>query len=399
MPTFHLSAAMVLLLSMGVADRLPASGPEESAASSQRTDPAATPDPDRPVNHSVPVSPGGLPLRVHVFEDFETEIEKRWWLRGTPIEKDLPASLSAEVPNTRALRSAVTKDFDRKMGDQQKSWKAVIFNPVPGPPMAGNTRLFFRYRLRGTDRLKVQIYSLSRNYHRHLWLTDLPQDRWESACVDMTKARRPDGSGGPLAEDERIDDIQFYVGPDSQVEIDDIILYEAAAEEEHRPFPRRIIFTGWFDTGQQGKEWPGSFRIVPHEKPLTWDAAEAVKNPATGTPWIRIHLRGRRTFGAKTRLRFRYQATGSETIRISLADGERQQVIGQTTLKVAGPGWQEGSVDLDSGRGDDDEASSAKDTSSAGLQQADELRFEIDGGGTLRIDDVLLYEPGEHPEK
>ena len=68
-----------------------------------------------------------------------------------------------------------------------------------------------------------------------------------------------DGSGGPLAKDERIDDIQFYVDPRAELLIDDIVLYEAAPPGETRPFPRRVIFAGWFDTGRQcfrrGEPW------------------------------------------------------------------------------------------------------------------------------------------------
>jgi hypothetical protein len=55
-------------------------------------------------------------------------------------------------------------------------------------------------------------------------LTNLPQGRWETATADMTSVRRPNGSGGPLAEDERIDDIQFYVHPRAELLIDDIVL-------------------------------------------------------------------------------------------------------------------------------------------------------------------------------
>jgi hypothetical protein len=102
------------------------------------------------------------------------------------------------------------------MGDPTRDFKAVIFNPVPGPPMGSRTRLSFRYWLSGTDSLRVQIYSLSNGDHRFLTLAHLPQGSWQSAAVDMTQARRPDGSGVPLAEDERIDDLQFYIAPDAQ---------------------------------------------------------------------------------------------------------------------------------------------------------------------------------------
>src|SRR6185295_1053712 len=127
-----------------------------------------------PRNVSRVIDRGGLPHRVHVFEDFETEIEKRWWLRGVPETNNLAPSLSDSIPNRRALRAAPSKDFDDKMGDPKKDFKAVIFNPVPGPPMGPNTRLKFRYWLKGTDTLRVQIYSLTNGYHRHLTLSGLP---------------------------------------------------------------------------------------------------------------------------------------------------------------------------------------------------------------------------------
>ena len=96
----------------------------------------------------------------------------------------------------RACRGVLTNDFDDLQGDSKGMYTAVIFNPVPGPPMGKNTRLSFRYWLKGTDRLRVQIYSLTNGYHRHLTLTKLPQEKWQSLTVDMTKCRRPDGGGG-----------------------------------------------------------------------------------------------------------------------------------------------------------------------------------------------------------
>ena len=69
----------------------------------------------RNLSHIIPR--GRMPARVHVFEDFETEIEKRWWLRGEPIQGGLPKSLSASLPNTRASRAMATNGFDLKMGD------------------------------------------------------------------------------------------------------------------------------------------------------------------------------------------------------------------------------------------------------------------------------------------
>lgn len=323
-----------------------------------------------------------LPRRVHVAEDFETDIERRWWLAGRLETKNVPPSRSQTVPNRRCCRGTLTKIFDAKMGDQTRLYRAVIFNPVPGPPMGPKTRLAFRYRIKGSRTLKVQIYSLSKGYHRFLTLTGLPQDKWQSAVVDMTQARRPDGSGGPLSENERIDDIQFYTSPHAELLIDDIVLYDAAPKTEKRPFPKRVIFTGWFDTGKQGKEWPGDFEIVPHKKPLTWKAARSVTNKATGKPWIRVSLRGRRRLSRTTVVRFRYHVTGDGLLQVGFADRERPSRFRALQFRPARGRWKETTLRFD-----------------FPLQQfkdappAHELRFNLDDKGRLQIDDLLIYGP------
>jgi inosine-uridine nucleoside N-ribohydrolase len=331
--------------------------------------------PQPPKNLSQVVEPGGFPNRVHAFEDYDTDIEKRWWMSGKLETKDVPPG------GRRACRAVLTQDFDDRMGDMKTMYRAVIFNPVPGPPMGKNTRLGFRYKLHGTDRLRVQLYSLTNGYHRYLSLAELPADKWSSATVDMTQMRRPDGSGGPLAEDERIDDIQFYVDPRAELLIDDVVLYDAAVPGEKRPFPRRFLFTGWFDTGKQGQEWPGDFEIVPHEKPRTWKAARSVANAKTGEPWIRLSLRGERRLGAVTELFFRYHLTGADRLRIELAHGKN--VVQASEVKdLKGDAWSEVTASLEESKAANADV------------LIDEVRFLLPKDARLLVDDVLLYEPG-----
>ena len=64
-----------------------------------------------PRNVSPIIPPGGLAHRVHVFEDFETDIEKRWWLRGELETNNVAPSLSDSIANHRACRATATKDF------------------------------------------------------------------------------------------------------------------------------------------------------------------------------------------------------------------------------------------------------------------------------------------------
>ena len=319
---------------------------------------------------------GGFPTRVHVIEDYETDIEKRWWMRGTLETEDVPPGSS------RCCRAAPTHDFDDQMGATKVMYRAVIFNPVPGPPMGPNTRLAFRYKLTGSDRLRVQLYSLTNGYYRCLALDNISQGEWRSGTVDMTQMRRPDGSGGPLSENERIDDIQFYVDPHAELLIDDIVLYEAAAAGETRPFAGRFLFTAWFDTGKQGQEWPGDFEIVPHEKPRTWKAARSVENPVTGDPWLRISLRGPRRLDAVTELFFRYRLTGTDHARVMLQDSKSGFSAEAELKPLKRDAWSEATLSY--------RVPKAKD----GDVFVDQIQFLLPKGARLLVDDVLLYVPG-----
>jgi hypothetical protein len=261
-------------------------------------------------------------------------------------------------------------------------YTAVVFNPVPGPPMGKNSRLSFRYWLKGTDNLRVQIYSLSKGYHRYLSLTNLPQGQWEAATVDMTSVRRPDGSGGPLAEDERIDDIQFYVDPKAELLIDDIVLYDEALSTETRAFPRRIIFTGWFDTGKQGAEWPGEFEIVPHQPPLTWKAAKSVVNKQTGESWLRVSLRGQRRVSDETSVRFRYRLSRGNGLVITLANSKTGQKVLTDWKQPAVGEWAEAHVQIH-----------LQSEFTGRISEADEIHFTTQKDAELFIDDLLIYEP------
>lgn len=359
--------------------------------------------PKPPGNLSTLAEQGGFPAKVHVIEDYETDIEKRWWMAG----KGETVNLSPE--NQRACRAVLTLDFDDLQGDPRAMYRAVIFNPVPGPPMGPNTRLSFKYKLTGTDQLRVQLYSLTNGYHRYLSLKDLPQGQWQSATVDMTKMRRPDGTGGPLAEDERIDDIQFYIDPRAELLIDDIVLYDAQAagsaasasgspssnQNLASPFPKRLVFTAWFDTGKQGKEWPGDFEIVPHVAPQKWKFARSAKDSSNEKPWIVVSLRGPRRLDSQTNLDFRYQFLAARTpgagdgattrgITVELRNSKTDWRIAKSLAAIGQQEWTSTSLVFETtappGRQD---------------QEIDEIRFLLPKGSELGIDNLLLYTPAD----
>ena len=339
--------------------------------------------PNNPGNHSSLIARGGMPNRVHCFEDFETDIEKRWWMSGKVETANVPPG------SKRACRGVLTQDFDDLQGDMKTMYTAVVFNPVPGPPMGKSPRLRFRYWLKGTSTLRIQIYSLTNGYHRYLSLRGLPQEKWETATVDMTAVRRPDRSGGPLSENERIDDVQFYVDPRAELIIDDIVLYDEATPDEQRPFPKSAYFTGWFDTGKQGQEWPGTFEIVDKAGSV-WKAARSVDNPDGGAPWIRLQLRGERPLGETTQLGFRYKLSGTDSLRVLLVNSKSRKTHTVELKNLKQDLWSETTADFTAeSRGSD--GASNKPTPG---ESADEIHFLLPKGAQLLLDDVLLYEPG-----
>jgi inosine-uridine nucleoside N-ribohydrolase len=324
-------------------------------------------------NRTKPIDRGAMPNRVHVFEDYTTTIERRWWLAG--------------IPAGGGCRGMLTMDFDDLQGDTKTMYRAVVFNPVPGPPMGKQPRLSFRCWLKGTDQLRVQIYSLSNGYHRYLSLADLPQEKWLDLAVDMTAARRPDGSGGPLSEGERIDDIQFYVDPRADLYVDDIVLYDAGADDAPRDFPKRIFFTGWFDTGKQGQEWPGSFEI-PAEGGYFWKAARSLPPKGKERPSILVGLRGSRPLTGQIQLDFRYRIDRAAPIEIVLRDSDSLREVRTRLAEPTAGSWQQALVTLGLGVSPGKSIATPQE-----LAHADELVFVLAGDGPLWVDDILLYEP------
>ena len=328
--------------------------------------------PSPPKNATKLIPPGNFPSRIHAFEDYETDIEKRWIMCGK-----LATNLKA-APSPRVCQSVLTQDFDDRQGETKTMYQAVIFNPVPGPPMGPNTRLKFHYKLTGADTLRIQLYSLTNGYHRYLSVSGLEQEKWLEGCVDMTQMRRPDGSGGALAADERIDDIQFYVDPRAEVLIDNIVLYDAAVADEKRPFPQRIVFTGGFDTGKQGKEWPGTFEIVEHVAPRKGKFAQAVKQD-DGKQLLSVSLRGERSLGGKAELTLLLRNVNPEPVALQLRNKGKVVIARHENITANHKTGEWTAVKLQFDLPAD--------------SKVDEVRLESTGDNIFGIDDLLLYVP------
>jgi hypothetical protein len=157
--------------------------------------------------------------------------------------------------------------------------------------------------------------------------------------------------------------------------IDDIVLYDAAPPGEKRPFPKRIVFTAGFDSGKQGKEWPGKFEIAAN-RGYFWHAAKSVVDPDSGLPHLLVGMRGERSLDESAHLSFRYRVTGTDSLRVRLGKDTTVELKNLSQGK-----WAEATVDFS--------------TRARKGDRVDEVRFLLPKGAELFVDDLLLYTPGK----
>ena len=193
---------------------------------------------------------------------------RRWWLRGKEENEGRARREQAEpagpVPSRRLRRQAGTPKPSTKRSSSTRS---------PARRWA-STRLSFRYKLQR---------------HRHAARAALQPDQQLpplSVAEGLAQDQWQDGYGGhdadaparrhrrAAAADERIDDIQFYVDPRAELLIDDIVLYDAAAEgreaavpEAHRSSPAGSTPASRERSGRAPS------KSSPHDKPRTWKCA------------------------------------------------------------------------------------------------------------------------------
>lgn len=335
--------------------------------------------PARSMNPSQTVAETKFPARFHYVENFDSETEKRSRVVGkTEID---------EVASSRrpAVRAELTQDLDRQYDDPGATYRAIILRPVPSPMVGPNPRLTFRYKLNGTDQIRIQIHSLSQRIHRSLTLNQLPEMGWHRATVDLSQMKLPDGSGEVISADELIGYIQFYIDPQAELLIDEVILHEAMNPDELRPFPQSVIFAGGFDTGEYGTELSGEFELVPHNQPGKGRFLKCVVDPESGQTNLRIGLRGHRRLGPNSEISFRYLQTTSQPIEVRLS-GPNSKLVrsGRVYCSVQGE-WTTVTVRLES-----DAATPVADPLP---EWGDQLEFRLHPGTELSIDDLLLFVP------
>jgi arylsulfatase A-like enzyme len=170
-------------------------------------------------NPELPPEKEPFPNRVIYLAAFDTGPKEKYWLGEFELaESGLPADSYWKV--ARAI--------PRKEGGGK--WMRLQIEPPR--PVGAHTKLRFRYHLTGASSMTVQIFDATAQDNRHINLGGLQQGAWTTLYLNFTKdSKRNDGSAGPFAAGNLVDDLFFFLPPDAgqQVNllIDEVVLYDA----------------------------------------------------------------------------------------------------------------------------------------------------------------------------
>lgn len=182
-------------------------------------------DPERPPE------PEPFPRRVIYSAAFDTGINPKVKEKYWPGEFEVATNDLPDDSNWGVARAA---SFKKGPG------KWIRLQLAPHRRVGARTKLRFRYHLRGTAKLTVQIFDVTDQDNRHIHLTDCLQGKWVTQYLDFTRdGRRNDGSDTPFAAGHMVDDIFFFVQPDDREQgvellVDEVVLFDAAPQTKRQ---------------------------------------------------------------------------------------------------------------------------------------------------------------------
>jgi hypothetical protein len=172
-----------------------------------------------------------FPNRVLYLAAFDTGISP-----PEVLKKYFPGEFEIEMAADRLPKDsywAAARAIPKK--DGKGKWLRLQIEPTTR--VGAHTKLRFRYHLAGATKLTVQVFDATDQDNRHVVLSGLKNDAWQTVYVDFTKdARRNDGSSTPFAAGHVVDDLFFFVEPAGNkpvdLLIDEVVLFDAGSESK-----------------------------------------------------------------------------------------------------------------------------------------------------------------------
>lgn len=361
---------------------------------------APQPPTNRGAAKATETRPAHFPHRIWAACDFEGQTPDYAWF-GPAETKNIPC-----YPGNATSLGVSAKPYGK--------FSALMtgINPVPGPMMGKQNKMYCRYFLKGGTEATFQHFSLSVEDNNHIKVSGLTEGRWSEVTLDFTRdAARNDGSEKAFQRGERMDDLKVFVGKpddgkDYELCLDDVIFFDDDPKmpAETEPFPNRVIFLAAFDTGIDAKSkpkyWPGEFEVQTKSTGAPdgsyWGVAKSLpQKDAKGGQWIRLEVKPPRPVGEHTKLRFRYFLNGTSSLTAQLfdaTDGDNRHIHAKG-LKTGEWAWAILDFTKDSRRNDGSDA-----PFSAG-HKVDDLFFfvkpEAGQDAKLFVDEVTLFDAGK----
>ncbi len=106
----------------------------------------------------------------------------------------------------------------------------VLLKMAPPRHAGPETKLRFRYWVRGSGRMQVALHDATAKAERTIELKDLPQGKWVTQYVNFTKDAKAPAGAKPLAVRNELDALTFVVpgsGEGVRLYVDEVVLYDA----------------------------------------------------------------------------------------------------------------------------------------------------------------------------
>jgi hypothetical protein len=337
---------------------------------------------------AAPEPPDAFPQRIWAACDFELGRKDVTWLG------QVESSAILSYPGNRAAGRAV------QLADGPQ--KILCIQPAYYPRMGGKDFIYFRYFLKGTTSIDLQLLIRDKNFCGQSRLTGLTEGIWSEATVDLGRVTGTPGDS--IVEGERMDGLVMTIHPEHQgagceLIVDDIICFsddQLAEPLSGEPFPERVICLWGFDVLDYYHPWTHRDYWVLREGEMVgndWGVAQALPRENRPGKQVRLIIDPPQQVGAETRLRFRYFLKGTSSFQVQifdLTDGDNRHII----LKDIEEGrWRFAELDFtrDGIKNDGDQT-----LFRAGNLVDDIFFFPLDAGedAELLIDDVVLYDAG-----
>jgi len=170
-------------------------------------------------NPALPPEPEPFPQRVMFKAAFDTGSDRNSKPRFFPGEFEAVSGAGAPAGSYWVVAKAVPTEGGKSC--------RVLLEMKPPRPVGPNTKLRFRYWLKGASRMAVALHDATDQTARQVQLSGCKQGKWTTQYVTFSKDEKLSGEKFPTGN--KVDSVAFTVagGEGVQLYVDEVVLFDA----------------------------------------------------------------------------------------------------------------------------------------------------------------------------